>query len=136
MLCGSAAFIREARRWRKAVGGGMRQCGVLAAAGIVALEEMVDRLAEDHANARRMAEQIALVPGIGVDLATVETDILIFEVAPQRMPAAALVEALRLRGVQVSAIGPSRIRAVTHYGIVAADVDAAAQAIREAMEAA
>ena len=136
MLCGSAPFIREARRWRKAVGGGMRQCGVLAAAGIVALEEMVDRLAEDHANARRMAEQIALVPGIGVDLATVETDIVIFEVAPQRMPAAALVEALRSRGVQVSAIGPSRIRAVTHYGIVAADVDAAAQAIREAMEAA
>jgi threonine aldolase len=136
VLCGSADFIREARRWRKAVGGGMRQCGVIAAAGIVALDEMVDRLAEDHANARRLAEGIADVPGIDVDPSVVQTDIVIFGVARERMAASQLVAALRERDVLVSAIGPTQIRAVTHYGVEAADVEAAAGAIREAMGAA
>jgi threonine aldolase len=135
VLCGSADFIREARRWRKAVGGGMRQCGVIAAAGIVALDEMVDRLTEDHANARRLAEGIADVPGIDVDPAGVQTDIVIFGVAPERMAARQLVAALRERDVLVSAIGPTQIRAVTHYGIEAADVEIAIGAVREAMEA-
>ncbi len=136
LLCGSAAFVAEARRWRKAVGGGMRQCGVIAAAGIVALEQMVDRLAEDHANARRFAEGIAAVPGIELDPARVETDIVIFGVDPERMPALQLVSMLYARGVQMSATGPVHIRAVTHYGISTADVDAAIGAVREAMEAA
>lgn len=136
LLCGSAAFVAEARRWRKAVGGGMRQCGVIAAAGIVALEQMVDRLAEDHANARQFAEGIATVPGIEIDPTRVETDIVIFGVDSQWMPASQLVGALRARGVQVSATGPVHIRAVTHYGISAADVDTAVAAVREAMEAA
>jgi threonine aldolase len=135
MLCGSAEFIREARRWRKAVGGGMRQAGVIAAAGIVALDEMVDRLAEDHANARHLAAGIAEVPGVGVDPGAVQTDIVIFDVDPARAPAADLVAALRQRAVQVSAISPSRIRAVTHLGITAGDVDAVIVAVREAMEA-
>lgn len=134
LLCGAAGFISEARRWRKAVGGGMRQCGVIAAAGIVALEQMVERLAEDHANARRLAKAIASVPGIVVDPETVQSDIVIWHVSPERMPAAQLVDALRARGVKVSAIGPSQIRAVTHHGIEAADVDAASAAIREAMQ--
>jgi threonine aldolase len=136
LLCGSAGFVAEARRWRKAVGGGMRQCGVIAAAGIVALEQMVDRLAEDHANARRFAEGIAAVPGIEIDPEQVETDIIIFGVDPGRMAASQLVGALRARGVQVSATGPAHIRAVTHYGISAVDVDAAVVALREAMETA
>ena len=135
LLCGSAAFIREARRWRKAVGGGMRQCGVIAAAGVVALEEMVDRLAEDHANARRLAEGIAAVPGLEIDPGKVQTDIVILSVDPERATASQLVEALRARGVQMGATGPSQIRAVTHYGIDAADVDAAIAAVRAAMEA-
>ena len=135
LLCGSAAFIREARRWRKAVGGGMRQCGVIAAAGVVALEEMVDRLAEDHANARRLAEGIAAVPGLEIDPGKVQTDIVILSVDPERATASQLVEALRARGVQMGATGPSQIRAVTHYGIGAADVDAAIAAVRAAMEA-
>jgi threonine aldolase len=134
LLCGSAAFVAEARRWRKAVGGGMRQCGVIAAAGIVALEQMVDRLAEDHANARRFAQGIAAVPGIELDPTRVETDIVIFGVDPERMPALQLVSMLRARGVQMSATGPAHIRAVTHYGISAADVDTAVDAVREAME--
>ncbi len=136
LLCGSAAFIREARRWRKAVGGGMRQCGVIAAAGIVALEQMVDRLAEDHAHARRFAEGIADLPGIEIDPGQVETDIVIFGVDPERVTAPQLVQALRARGVLMGAIGRSQIRAVTHYGIDDADVDAAIAAVRAAMEAA
>jgi threonine aldolase len=135
LLCGSAAFIKEARRWRKAVGGGMRQCGVIAAAGIVALEEMVDRLAEDHANARRLAVGIAAVRGIEIDPEKVQTDIVILSVDTERTTASQLVEALRARGVLMGAIGPSKIRAVTHYGIDAADVDAAIAAVRAAMEA-
>lgn len=136
MLCGSRAFIQDARRWRKAVGGGMRQCGVLAAAGIVAVQEMVDRLQEDHDNAQRLARAIAEVPGIEIDPADVQTDIVIWDVDPARRTAPQLVASLLERGVQVSAISAQRIRAVTHYGISAADVDAAAAAIREVMETA
>ena len=136
LLCGSASFIREARRWRKAVGGGMRQCGVIAAAGIVALEEMVDRLADDHANAHRLAEGIADVSGIGIDPSSVQTDIVIFDIVPGRISAAQLVVALLERGILMSAIGPSRIRAVTHYGIDADDVATSIAAIRVVMEAA
>jgi threonine aldolase len=131
VLCGDAAFIAEARRWRKAVGGGMRQCGVLAAAGIVALEEMVDRLAEDHANARRLAEGIAGLPGIAIDPQTVQTDIVIFQVTSERISAAQLVTALRERGIQMSAFGPTQIRAVTHYGIQAADIETTVAAMKE-----
>jgi threonine aldolase len=135
VLCGSVAFIRNARRWRKAVGGGMRQCGVIAAAGIIALEEMVDRLAEDHENARRLAEGVAAISGIEIDPAGVETDIVIWDVDAERMTAAELVQSLLQRGIQVSAIGPTSIRAVTHYGIASHDIDVAIQTIREVMEA-
>jgi len=131
VLCGDAAFIAEARRWRKAVGGGMRQCGVLAAAGIVALEEMVDRLAEDHANARRLAEGIAGLPGMAIDPQTVQTDIVIFQVTSERISAAQLVAALRERDIRMSAFGPTQIRAVTHYGIQAADIETTVAAMKE-----
>ena len=82
MLAGSRDFIDEARRVRKILGGGMRQAGILAAAGIVALNEMVDRLAEDHANARRLADGLANIPGIAIEPETVETNILFFALAP------------------------------------------------------
>jgi len=134
VLCGDAAFIAEARRWRKAVGGGMRQCGVLAAAGIVALEQMVDRLAEDHANARRFSEGIASVPGIIIDPAKVRTNIVIFEVVSPHISNVQLVAALGARGVQVMSFGATQIRAVAHYGIEALQIDQAIAAIREAME--
>jgi threonine aldolase len=134
VLCGSAGFIAEARRWRKAVGGGMRQCGVLAAAGIVALESMVDRLAEDHANAKRLANGISNLPGISIDAAKVQTNIVILDVTSARISGAQLVKALFDRGIQVSAFGPTQIRAVTHYGIVSADIDQAVAAIRAIME--
>ena len=134
VLCGDASFIREAHRWRKAVGGGMRQCGILAAAGIVALEQMVDRLAEDHANARRLAEGIAAMPGVEIDPQTVQTDIVIFQVTTDRLSAAQWVEALRERGIRMSAIGPRQIRAVTHYGIDSADIETTLAAMSELVE--
>jgi threonine aldolase len=134
ILCGEAAFIAEARRWRKAVGGGMRQAGILAAAGIVALEQMVDRLADDHANAYRLAQGIAGTPGLSVDLDTVQTDIVIFGVTAEQIAAAELVAALRERGVQMSAISATRIRAVTHYGIETADIETTLQALADLVE--
>ena len=134
VLCGDASFIREAHRWRKAVGGGMRQCGILAAAGIVALEQMVDRLAEDHANARHLAQGIADLPGLTIDPQTVQTDIVIFRVTSDRFSASQWVAALLEQGIQMSAIGPAQIRAVTHHGITAADIETTLAAMKAIAE--
>ncbi|HEY3382844.1 MAG TPA: low-specificity L-threonine aldolase [Vicinamibacterales bacterium] len=120
LICGSAAFVDRARRMRKILGGGMRQAGVIAAPGIVALTEMVDRLAEDHQNARILAEGIASLPGITLDLSTVQTNIVIFGL-PGVAEAAALSAALEKEGVRVSDFGGGRLRLVTHYGISEAD---------------
>jgi threonine aldolase len=123
MVCGSSALVNEARRQRKLLGGGMRQAGVLAAAGIVALETMVDRLAEDHSNARKLAEGLAGLPGIVLDPKRVETNLVIFEMAPEGPAPGEFVAALAERGVKIGAIGGRRFRAVTHYGITADDID-------------
>jgi threonine aldolase len=130
MLVGSQAFIAAARRARKLLGGGMRQAGVLAAAGLVALERMVDRLAEDHAHARLLAERLAEVPGIAIDLATVQTNIVNFRTEPCGLEAAAFTARLRERGVLAGARDRWTIRLVTHRHITAADVEAAAAAVR------
>jgi len=121
VVVGSEAFIKRARRARKVLGGGMRQAGVIAAAGIVALTEMVDRLAEDHANARMLAEGLARLPGLQPE--PVYTNIVYFRVQHPRYTAAELQDALLARGVGVLALGPNRIRAVTHYGIAAGDIE-------------
>jgi len=123
LVCGPAEFIRQARRQRKMLGGGMRQAGVLAAAGIVALETMVDRLAEDHANARRLAEGLACLPGILLDPARVVTNIVLFGLAPDTLSAAEFVAGLAAHGVRMGAVGPRQVRAVTHYGIEAQDIE-------------
>lgn len=123
LVCGPAEFIRQARRQRKMLGGGMRQAGVLAAAGIVALETMVDRLAEDHANARRLAEGLACLPGIVLDPARVVTNIVLFGLTPDTLSAAEFVAGLAAQGVKMGAIGPHQVRAVTHYGIEAQDIE-------------
>lgn len=117
VVAGSTAFVQRARRLRKLLGGGMRQVGVIAAAGIVALEHMVERLAEDHANARVLAEGLATLPGISIDLASVQTDIVVFSLADARWTPATFTRALADRGVLVGEIGHGRLRAVTHYGI-------------------
>ncbi|NPA31155.1 MAG: low-specificity L-threonine aldolase [Chloroflexi bacterium] len=133
LLLGPADFIAEARRARKVLGGGMRQAGVIAAAGIVALTQMVDRLADDHARARRLAEALAALPGLRVDLARVHTNMVYVDLEPPR-GAEQVAAALAQRGVRVHAVGPQSLRLVTHYGIededIAAAIDAFAAVLR------
>ena len=134
MLCGTAEFIAEARRWRKMLGGGMRQAGVLAAAGIEALENMVDRLGDDHANARRLAEGLAVIPGFAVDVDSVQTNIVIWNLLVAQVTPQQVVEQLGAEGVRILDIGGGQFRAVTHYGIDAADIDRALDVTRRIME--
>jgi threonine aldolase len=132
LLCGTSEFIHEARRNRKMVGGGMRQAGVLAAAGIVSLTKMVDRLAEDHIHARRLAQGIGEISGLIAD--PVHTNIVYFRFAPDtQMNEAGFVQALERRNVRLLSLGPRRFRAVTHCWIDADDVQAAIEAIRQVM---
>ncbi len=119
VLCGSAAAIDTARRWRKMVGGGWREAGALAAAGSFALEHNIERLADDHRNARTLAEGLAELPGIEVDLERVQTNLVFLQLT--RQPAAAFLEACAKEGV-LGGGGGHRVRFVTHYGIEPADV--------------
>lgn len=135
LVCGSVAFIARARRMRKQVGGGMRQAGVLAAAGVVALEEMVARLAEDHHNARHLARRLAATDGLRLDPDRVYTNIVFFDVTHPALTAAALAAKLDARGVRVLALGPRSLRAVTHYHITVEDIDWAVDTIRSLLEA-
>ena len=123
VVCGNRDFIARARRARKVVGGGMRQAGVLAAAGIVALTEMVDRLADDHANARKLAEGLAEMPGLSIDLSQIKSNIVFFELTRDDMSAEQLVKMLDDEGARVLPVGVGRIRAVTHYHITSEDID-------------
>ncbi len=136
LLCGSRAFIQRAHRRRKVLGGGMRQAGVIAAAGIVALEQMVDRLREDHANARLLAEHIAHVPGLRVEVARVQTNMVYFDLAPEvPFDAAELCRRAAQERVRMLPLGPRRVRAVTHVWVTRDDVLTAAQVIAHAMRA-
>jgi threonine aldolase len=130
LVCGSADFISEARRARKAVGGGMRQAGIIAAAGVVALEQMIERLAEDHDRARFLAEQLAELRG--VDVAPVTTNILYFQITDDVLKSPEQVASeLAERGVLVNSRGGGLFRAVTHYGISDEDIERALTAIRQ-----
>lgn len=133
IVCGSRRFIAEARRTRKMLGGGMRQAGILAAAGIVALEQMTDRLAEDHTNARKLAEGIANIKGLSIEPARVQTNIVYFDVDADKLTAQQLVSKLRDRGLLALTTGPARVRMVTHYGINAKDIDTALAVLNETM---
>jgi threonine aldolase len=125
MLAGSAEAISRARDFRKALGGGMRQAGVLAAAGLIALEEMPARLGEDHSNARLLAEAVAAHPAAEIDLATVQTNIVIFQLRAGG-DGAAFCAALKERGVLASATGPRSVRFVTHFDVTREDCERAA----------
>jgi threonine aldolase len=129
ILVGGDEFIARARRIRKMLGGGMRQAGVIAAAGIVALDEMVDRLGEDHAHARRLAAGLATIAGVSADPATVQTNIVLFTVTHPGFTWQSFVAALRGAGVAVDGFGHGRIRAVTHVDVTAADIDRALEVI-------
>ena len=125
VLVGSKDFIKEANRWRKMVGGGMRQAGVLAAAGLVALETMVDRLAEDHQNARRLANGLANIDGLIVDADKIQTNIVIFDVEAKVGPAPDFIKAMAEAEVLVSYPGRTSVRMVTHRHISGDDVEEA-----------
>lgn len=133
MVAGDGAFIRETRRLRKMLGGGMRQVGVIAAAGLVALEHMVERLADDHRTARQLAYGLASIPGIEVDLATVQTNIVMFRVVDERFTWRAFLEAMADQGVALAELGYGRIRAVTHYGITSDDIDIALERVAQVL---
>ena len=129
MLLGSKGFIAEARVWRKRLGGGMRQVGILAAAGLIALEESPKRLHEDHENARRLAEGLAQIPGINIDVEKVVTNIVIFDVSATGKEAVSICEQLRTRGILAIGFGTS-IRMVTHCDVTASDIDTAVESMR------
>ncbi len=125
VVCGSEEFIAEARRNRKVLGGGMRQAGIIAAPGLVALDKMIDRLTDDHANARRLAEGIASIPGLSIDLSLVKTNIVYFDVAKDNVSVDQIKAGLEKKGIRALPTGPTRFRMVTHYGIEAEDIDKA-----------
>ncbi|HLJ27387.1 MAG TPA: low-specificity L-threonine aldolase [Candidatus Angelobacter sp.] len=133
LVAGCIPFITQVRRLRKMVGGGMRQAGVLAAAGIYALEHMVNRLAEDHANARLLAEKLARIPGIQIDPEPPQTNIVFWTLADQGLSSKYFMYALQNHGVHVAELGKGKIRAVTHYGITAKDIECAVGAVRSVL---
>lgn len=127
VLCGDEDFIRRARRWRKVVGGGMRQAGILAAAGIYALENHVDRLADDHANARLLAEGLARIPDLAIDPDTVQTNMVFFSLDPERSEA--LKAHCKAHGILISGRGAFRL--VTHLDVATGDIEKVIQVFEE-----
>jgi threonine aldolase len=132
LLCGSREFIARAHRTRKVLGGGMRQAGIIAAAGIVALTTMVDRLAEDHQNARAMAQGLALVAGLNVLAVKNRTNMVVFDVDGDADASRRFAAAMKERGVLISPREATSFRAVTHHGISRADIDRAVAAAAQA----
>ncbi len=135
VLAGSRDLITRATRARRMLGGAMRQAGVFAAACHYALDHHLDRLAEDHANARRLAETLAGSRRVQLDLASTRTNIVVFHLAPGGPDAASVVTRARERGVLVIVFGPRTVRAVTHLDVSAADCDRASVILREVVEA-
>jgi threonine aldolase len=131
VLCGSAEVVERARRWRKMVGGGWREAGMLAAAGLWALGNSVERLSEDHANARTLAEGLAEMDGISVDLERVQTNLVYCR--PTAVPAVEFIERCGRRGVLGFARSDGRVRFVTHLGVEAQDIQYALEACAEAL---
>ena len=134
VICGPQAFIDKARRARKVVGGGMRQAGVLAAAGIVALDEMVDRLAEDHANAKKLAAGLSEIPDLSIDPNQILTNIVYFRVEREKLSSHEFTQQVDAAGVRMLPMGPGIIRAVTHYHITSQDIDQALSVISKVMK--
>jgi threonine aldolase len=129
VLAGSAEFIREGWRFKQQWGGAMRQAGIIAAAGIYALEHHIDRLRIDHENARHLALGLAKLPGLAIDPTRIETNIVFFEVQPHSgWDAPRLADALKERGIILGAFGPTVIRAVTHLDVTREDIDTALHA--------
>ena len=133
MLLGSKDFIEEARVWRKRLGGGMRQIGILAAAGHIALEEGPRRLHEDHENAKALATGVADIAGIAIDASSVQTNIVIFDVTGTRKPSSEICARLKEDGVLAIAISESQLRMVTHLDVSHRDISIAVAVLRKAV---
>ena len=133
VFCGPREKVEAARRWRKMLGGGWREAGFVAAAGLVALESMVDRLAEDHANARTLAEGLAELPGLEIDLARVQTNLVIFRTTS--MTPDAFLSGCAARGLLGGPMGGGLVRFVTRHGVTAADVQHALSVCSEVLSA-
>lgn len=130
MVVGTREQIDRARQARKLLGGGMRQAGVIAAAGLVALDEMIDRIPEDHENARKLAFGLADIPGFTVDLETVQSN-LVFADLSEGKTGPAIGAALEANGIRINVFGPHRVRFALHYEITSADVDQVIDEVRK-----
>ena len=133
VICGAKDFIKEARRVRKVVGGGMRQAGILAAAGIVSLEQMIVRLADDHKNAKILAEGIAQIKGLSIDLSKVHTNIVYFSLNSDKISPEKFLASLEEKGIRYLSTAKSTFRMVTHYGIESQDIQTALSALYQIM---
>jgi len=136
VVVGDRGFIERARRMRKMLGGGMRQAGIIAAPGIIAIEKMVDRLRDDHANARILAEGLAKMEGVSINLGTVQTNIVIFDVGGLGLDSSRFISELNGRGVKASNYGRTLVRMVTHRGVEREDAEYALRAVEEIVEGA
>lgn len=134
VVCGSKEFIKEARRYRKMLGGGMRQAGIIAAAGIVAISDMIGQLRKDHVNARLLAEGINRIPGLSIDLERVKTNIIYFDLANPKITPEELLQKMAEKGIRFLSTGPRQFRMVTHYGVNRADVKRTIRVLRAVME--
>ena len=132
IIAGSSAFISKARKWRKRLGGGLRQAGVLAAPGIIALQENVDRLQNDHENAKRLAEGLLNIPGIVVE-SKIETNIVLINIANLNKTTEVFLNELRENGVLAGEFGPNLIRFVTNNGVTKEDIDKVLLVIQKAL---
>ncbi|MEP6484810.1 MAG: GntG family PLP-dependent aldolase [Rudaea sp.] len=133
VLAGTREFINEANRWKQRIGGAMRQSGIIAAACMYALDHHVDRLADDHANARRLADGIAQINGLRIDAGGVETNLVYFDVIDEKRDAETVCADVMKRGVRMGAMGKHTIRAVTHLDVTTADIDIALRELRSVM---
>ncbi len=135
VLAGSREFIEEAWQWKQRLGGAMRQAGIIAAAGVYALRHHVDRLAEDHANAHKLASQLAKVPRLTVHPEKVQTNIVILDITATGKSSQEIINLLLEKGVRLSPAGPATLRAVTHLDVSTGMIDKAVEAIRQVFAA-
>jgi len=131
LIVGTDEQMRRGRLYRKRLGGGMRQAGILAAAGLIALEEHPRKLSADHANAKFFAETVGAVPGIAVDAKRVQTNIVIYDVSGSGIPAADFSARLKAKGVLMNAVNETSLRAVTHYDVNREGIERAVEAVAE-----
>jgi len=133
MLAGSKEFIDRARKYRKLMGGGMRQIGILAAAGIIALEKMTGRLAEDHENAKYLAEELSKLPGVNVKRDRLDIDMVFFEMGEDVIKESLLIEKLYEKNIKINGVEGGEYRFVTHIGVSREDLDYVINCMKELM---